>query len=190
MRKLSNTLLGQLVAAAATANPVIFSTEKDMKELLDAGLADMNSAINDGKGNIAFKASAKALANPAQAQSEATAKPTFVIKSNIALPKIARLNGGNNSGSKYPIADLEPGQSFFIPAPSDMKSPSKSFGSLVAAANKKYAKADDFRHFTTRSAVGDDWEQPGVKGIAIFRHDAAEEAALKAKAFPATPAAA
>lgn len=187
MKKLSTTLLAQAVAAAATANPAIFSTEKEMKELLDLGLVEKNETITDGKGNIAFRATPKALADGGAAVTAATAKPVFTIKTGVAIPKIARIGGGNGAGSKYPVEALEPGQSFFIPAPADMKSPSKSFGSLVAAANKKHNTNDDnFRRFTTRSVDGAAWDQPGVKGIAVYRLPADEEAAAKAKAFPAT----
>jgi hypothetical protein len=190
MKKLSVTLLGQAVAALNDPNkPYIFSTEKEAAELIKAGYVEVNPTIKDDKGNVAVRATeaGKAAAGAtAGASAPATeTKPVFNIVKNVALPKIARAGGGGGRESKYPIADMEPGDSFFIVATPDMKSPSKSFGSLVAAANKKYNKADDFRRFTTRSVTGDAWGQPGVKGVAIFRLPAEDEAKAKAAEFPA-----
>lgn len=199
MRKLSVTLLAQAVTALAATPPAVdyvFSTEKEMKELLDLGYVIKNDTIKDDKGNIAFKATdagklAAGGSGAAGAPAEpAKPKPTFTIVTDAPLDKIARAGGGGNRESMYPTGDLGNGHSFFVPATADMKSPSKTLGSIVGAANKRFNKPDDFRRFTSRSVVGDKWGQPGVKGVAIYRVSAEDEAAAKAKAFPATPASA
>jgi hypothetical protein len=187
--------LTALIAATDTTPGYLFALPKDMKELTDAGFALSNEEIknpNNAK-EIAFKvtdAGRAAVKGQGQNASQAGAKPTFAV-AKVAMPPIARANA---EGSKYPFADLDNEYGFFIP--SDAKNASKSFGSLVSAENKKYAKNDaSFRRFTSRTMTGDAFDPDGKlglkgkKGVGVFRLSAADEAKAKAKAFPPATAA-
>jgi hypothetical protein len=181
--------LTTLIAATDTAPNYLFAKPADMKELVDAGYAEGNPDLKNpnAKTEIAFRVTDAGRA--AATGTQAATKPTYVI-AKVAMPSIARQN---SEGSKYPFASLEPEQAFFIP--SEAKNASKSFGSLVSAENKKYAKNDaSYRRFTSRTMTGDAFDPDGKlglkgkKGVGVFRLSAAEEAKAKAKAFP-TPAA-
>lgn len=146
-----------------------------------------NTNVNDQTGTVVGDQANLGNTGTAPAGNTATATPSFVIKSGIALPKIERASRGGaaNGQSKYPVDQLQPGQSFFIPSPAGMKSPSKTFGSMIATKNKQFGKLEDgsdYRRFTVRTVDGASWDQPGVKGVAIYRLDAAAEAAAKTAA--------
>lgn len=181
MKDASNKLLAAMAIAMAVPPNYMFVDPKDAKELVDAGLAEGNGEIKnpENEKQIAFR-----LTEKGQAEAKNTGDksiPTFVIAA-VPRPPVRRSGEDGEGGSKYPFDRLEPGQAFFIPSPEGMKQPSKSFGSMVSAANKRFRESGDFRRFTTRSMTGDAFSQPGVKGIAVFRLNPEEEAKAKAKA--------
>lgn len=180
-------LLGALVAAAATAPGYLFvNPDADgVKELTDAKLAEANADVKNPKNKteIAIRVTDAGTAEHNK-PAEAATKPVFKVI-DFELPEIVRKGGGGgNRKSKYPIDDLQPGQAFFIPVGDDVKSPSKTYGSIASGGNKKYgdlAPGADFRFFETRSlddgaAFGDEFK--GKRGIVVGRLSAAK-AALK-----------
>lgn len=182
-------LLALLQSVGAVPEGQFYAAPKTMKEAETAGLVEGNAGIKNpaNKNEHAFRLTptgTKAIADAA-AGNEAEADVSDFVIATVALPPVSRLNSGQ---SKYPFDKLENGQSFFIPAPPDMKSPSKSFGSMVSAANKKYgdpATGKDFRRFTTRSVMGDAWGKKGVRGVAVFREGADDEAKSRKAALEA-----
>lgn len=63
----------------------------------------------------------------------------FAILNGVVLPPSKRGNTGGGAPVKYPFADLEIGQGFFIEATEKHPDPVKTLGSAVSAANMKYA---------------------------------------------------
>ena len=199
LTKASVTSLLAIAAAMAVPPHYQFAAAADVKQLVDEGLAIQNPEIKNDAGALATRltpqgeAAAKENGYTGAPAGNAPAggndQPSFVI-ADVPRPKVARV-GGEAGTSKYPFDRLNPGQSFFIPAPPDMKSPSKSFGSMVSGFNKRYSEASNFRRFTVRSMNGDAYDPDGSKGlkgkkgVGVFRLSAEEEASAKAKAFPA-----
>jgi hypothetical protein len=183
------SLMAALLTAAGTAPHYLFvdPNGEAAKELIDAGLAVTNAEIVNPKNKkeVAMKLSDAGTAEANKpttdtATSTLTTASTFKIV-DFELPKIERKGGGGggNRKSKYPTEQLQPGQAFFIPVGDDVKSPSKTYGSIASAANKKFGdlKAGaDFRFFETRAIAdgapfGDEYK--GKRGIAIGRLSAA-----------------
>jgi hypothetical protein len=181
-------LIALLQAVGAVPEGQYFNTAKAMKEAETAGMVEGNTAIKNpaNKNEYAWRLTEAGkhqltVAGDGESNDDDAEVSDFVI-ADVAIPPVSRLNSGQ---SKYPFDKLGNGQSFFIPAPPDMKSPSKSFGSMVSAANKKYGdpgEGKDFRRFTTRSVMGDAWGKKGVRGVAVFRESAEDEAKSRANA--------
>ncbi len=118
-------------------------------------------------------------------------KPTgFVLVSNVPIPEAKR--GGKGKADKWPFAQMEPGQSFFIPDTEEYEA-AKKFASTVSSATAKYhevipgefrerkRKVDgkiivdtvpaerQTRQFIIRAALGDNWGFEGVKGAGVWR---------------------
>lgn len=161
-----------------------------------AALEDDSAPVDPAGVPAAAPAADQAPApTPAPAPAAGAASTTanaFKVVRGIKMPSVTRKEEGD---SKYPFALLGhdengDGDSFFIPAP-DKKSPSKSYGSVVSQANKTYGeKKADFRHFTSRTTTGDNWDTgdgklKGVKGLAVFRDSKADEKKLLDEAIKA-----
>lgn len=183
MNDASIKLMAATLAAMATAPHYLFVNPKDaaVKELVAAGFGETGEPNPQNKNEVMFRLTdaGKAEAEKANGTTNtAPERPKFAIV-NFELPKIERKGGGGNRKSKYPTDDLQPGQAFFIPVGDDVKSPSKTYGSIASAANKKYgdlAPGADFRYFETRSlADGAPFgpEYAGKKGIVVGRLSAA-----------------
>lgn len=133
----------------------------------------------------AAKRPAKKALTKAAAEAPAAGPSTFVIADFDEIPAPVR----NSAQSKYPFDTLNNSQGFFVKEGGDVKDPSKSFGSMVSNANKKYKVPDDYRHFTARTMVLDSkhakmFGHPvGTRGVAVFRLKAEDEAKLKAETF-------
>lgn len=183
-------LMAALLAAAATPPHYLLVDPADdaAADLKAHGFIEFNPEVVNPKNKKEQAArltdAGNAEAVKANAPTGATTngngngKPTFAIV-DFALPKIERKGGGGNRKSKYPTDQLQPGQAFFIPVGDDVKSPSKTYGSIASSANKKYgslAAGADFRYFETRSLAdgapfGDAFK--GKKGIVVGRLSAA-----------------
>jgi hypothetical protein len=117
-----------------------------------------------------------------QPSGEASTVSSFKI---IDLAKPAQTRNLDNSNYKYPFDQLGNGQAFFVAAKDGTKSPAKAFASTLATANKRWNTKEDFRHFSSRSMLGDAFgdEFKGKKGVGIFRDTAEEEAKAKTDFF-------
>jgi hypothetical protein len=177
-----------LKSVGAVPEGQYFANPKTMADAEKAGLVEGNKGIKNpnDKTEHAYRltpAGHQAIADADATNADEGDTDGFTIIDVAAIPPVGRLNSGQ---SKYPFDKLKNGQAFFIPAPADMKSPSKSFGSLVSSANKRFGDPNgDFRHFTTRSTMGDAFGKPGVRGVAIYRETVDAEAKSKAKAAEA-----
>lgn len=77
---------------------------------------------------------------PADASNEAPKQSEFSIISGVELPVSKRGNKGGGAPIKYPFADLQIGQGFFVAATEKLPDPVKTLGSTVSSANMRYAK--------------------------------------------------
>lgn len=201
MSDASVKLMAALLAAAAVPPHYLFVAGDDaaLKELVDAGWAEPNPSIVNPKAKkeVAVRLTETGTVEagkPATTSGQATA-PAFAII-DFTLPKIERKGGnkgGNKRKSKYPTDDLAPGQAFFIPIGPDVKSPSKTYGSIASGANKKYGSLEagaDFRFFGTRSIEdGKDFgpQHAGKPGIVIGRASQVDAMAQRDKLIANPP---
>lgn len=135
--------------AAASADPaktLLYVPEALTGPLVAASLIELNAAMRTADGNIAAKITAagseylaKLLtpAAPTMAPAAVKPKPTFELEKGIPIPEIKR--GGGHIETIYPFAEMEIGDSFFIPASAEKPEPVKSLASTVASANQRFA---------------------------------------------------
>jgi hypothetical protein len=184
----------------------LYSDPLDRVALLDAKLVEVNAQLVDEKGRIATRATKKAaefLADiplveapplpdevieaaiievlPASAL-ESPPPYQYELVSNLPVPEKTR---GKVRPSKWPFAQMEVGQSFFIPNGDEYEA-AKKYASLVSSAATRYSevipgktrisrkgvavpKRRKVRVFVMRAVTGDAWGQPGVKGAGVWR---------------------
>lgn len=139
MNKANLALMTSIVAAMAIeATPYLMATPKQVEKLLADGMVEQNPDIRDGD-KIATRATEKGIAamneqTSAPATGTAAASPFAIIK-GATLPTTR----GGRTSVLYPFDDMEPQDSFFIPATTEKPNPAKSLASTVSAATKKYA---------------------------------------------------
>jgi hypothetical protein len=89
------------------------------------------------------------------------------IQKGIKIPPSRR---GGTKQEQYPWAEMNIGDSFFIPATKSKPKPWISFCSTVSSASKRYAKQ---RHFTLRRVFAGQKHSNGYKettdGARVFR---------------------
>lgn len=61
---------------------------------------------------------------------------TFIVEPGVEPQKI------REKGSKYPFAEMTPGDSFFVEATPERPRPWKAMGSLVVWANRRFAPSE------------------------------------------------
>lgn len=111
------------------------------------GLIESNPGIVDEKGRIAVRLKPE---NQVQSQNQ-TEQPADqqpakkviqvmqILTSDEGFTPIKR-KGGRTGTSKYPFAQLEIGQSFFVSATEENPTPEKSLASTITAQNLKYSE--------------------------------------------------
>lgn len=154
-------------------------------------LINTEAGVND-KGEVQVKATAAGIAASAAQAAVPVATRTvstpdvpvggFQIESNIPLPVSQR-------GTKveiYPFSQLQPGQSFFVPATANSPDPAKKLVGTVASANRRFATKTaetkqstktgktipvyvNTRTFVVRTVTAD--SNNGVAGARVFRTD-------------------
>lgn len=113
---------------AAAPNGVLMLTQAEGKDIVDAGQAvvDGNNVSGDTAGVSLTPAGLAAVA----------AAPKIAIRSDLAVPAKTR----KPKAVKYPIDQLEVGQSFHIPLTADNTDPAASIQSTISGARAKYAE--------------------------------------------------
>lgn len=148
--------LKQIVAADAAGN-ISYISAADGKPLVDAGLIEVNTAIQNPSdaSEVACRPTEAGKAKAANGGSEAPkATGNYQIMSGVALPPARKR--GNTSGSgaptKYPFAALEVGQTFFSANSEHAKGDAvKALGSTVSAQNDKYSEPTGEMKSVTRA---------------------------------------
>lgn len=180
-----------LLIVAATNDPTKGFLVLPVEDVTKLSKADPTlievAASADGGKTQAVKASAAGLAAAASAapivavpRATVAAGTVFAVESGIPMPIVSRGNG--ETGSMYPFANLQVGDSFFVPETPTMPNPGKTLASAVSSAGKRYKDEQPPRVFTIRAGQIKD----GVRGARIFR---IVPPAPKAPAAPLVPAA-
>ena len=128
--------------------------------------------------NKAQKTKREALETTVEKPAEETAKSAFVIEDGIAIPKSTH---GGNRESSYPFAQLNVGQSFFIPASEKHPEPAKSLASTISGATKRYDVPDMEEDGVTQKQkkvrvpkTGEEKIVPAFKHTRVFQIKAVE----------------
>lgn len=124
----------------------------DGKPLVDAGLIEVNTAINNPADASEVACRATDAGKAKAAAGEGGSK--YQIMTNVALPPARKR--GNTSGSgaptKYPFADLPVGGTFFSANSEHAKGDAvKALGSTVSAQNDKYSEPTGETRTITRA---------------------------------------
>lgn len=139
-------LLAVICAAMlADANaPYHMATSKEVKNLVDNGLAETNTEIADGE-KFAVRATEKGVAENDASKNEgssnmpdteAPAASSFqIIQGTAPLTK----KRARRASSTYPFDTMPVLGMFFVPATEDKSNPAKSMASTVSSANKRFA---------------------------------------------------
>ena len=134
------------IVNATNAGNVVYTSATEHGPLVADGLVEINAGMTDANGNVATRATPKGIesmnstantAAPAAETAAPAAKPTFALEA-AALPAIS--GRGRAGVETYPFADMQVGQSFFVPASADKPNPAKSLASTVSSATKRYAE--------------------------------------------------
>lgn len=144
------------VVEATKANSFVYTSPEFHTALVESGDVEINPEITDPNGNIATRATEKAMnpmtdpviqTDPVTAPVVDTpvavkAKPTFEIKKG-EIPEKVRAVGASRAGRTpvYPFDQLEVGEYFFVPNdPAAKAVAAKSLASSVAGANERYSE--------------------------------------------------
>lgn len=147
--------LKQIVANDAAGTPSYISAA-DGKPLVDAGLIEVNTAINNpaDASEVACRSTDAGKAKAAAPAEVAKSHGNYAVITGAVLPPPKKR--GNTSGSgaptKYPFAELEVGASFFSANTEHAKGDAvKALGSTVSAQNDKYAEPTGEMKTVTRA---------------------------------------
>lgn len=192
-------LLAAVIAATdANGNGFVAAQYAAPKELIAAGLIEVNSEIKNEAGEIAARVTDAGrkfaadgvlpedgtVTDGSTTTGTSEAKPatrTYSIDDNVPLPEKERRTVQRNE--QYPFSQLAVGQSFFV-ADSEVKSgnAAKSLASTVSTANQRYSvetgemrphKRNPEKQVPVRRQERKfeirEMENNGVKGARIFR---------------------
>ena len=126
----------------------MYTSAEIHKPLVDAGLAEVNTTLVNEQGEMATRATVKAITAAQEAAAsgakleelakpEPVAKPSFALETGVAVPAIAK--GGAIRKSAYPFDLMEAGHSFFVAATEGKPDPARSLASTVSGATRKHA---------------------------------------------------
>lgn len=141
-------LLAEIKSAMDVSPFYALKTKKSVAALVEAGHAELNEGITEGKGataKFAVRLTEAGIAALAAAPAPATpvATPaTFAIIDGAVLPPRTR-----TVQSKYPLDQLGLGQSIFVPAGADVKKVQNS----VASAITGFMKRNGVKRFSART---------------------------------------
>ena len=177
MKKLSKSnmaLLATIVVATiheGSESAYELVSEAKSKELVKAGLVEVNKAISSEDGKLfATRATQAGIdmfeGKEEDGETEAQAsKPAFELEEGIALPAVRR---GGRGAKLYPFDDMEVGHSFHVPVSEKKPNPWKSLASTVSSATSRYKDEDGnvTRKFVVRAVGAEDPKGPGAR---VFR---------------------
>ena len=167
---------------AAAHSATVPHTLAQKIEKFEPGLIQMQSSTPDPAGNVIVSATQKGIEaiygeGAAQSQQSGDGKKMFVIEKGFNLPPSKR---GGVKEDVYPFAQMEVGDSFFVPATDDKPNPAKALASTVSSATKRYAAVypeghekagqttgKDGRKFTVRARTAQDGEKSD--GARVYR---------------------
>lgn len=149
---MAKVTLAALVAATASAG-YLYATEKDAKDIVAAGYAEVGAANPDNPKEFAIRATPAGVEahNAASQPAPATEmKSSFEFMTGTA-DELAATKRKSGRASKYPFADFPAPTldangnvtnfaKIFVPATDKMPNPVKSLSSTVSAANRQFAK--------------------------------------------------
>lgn len=134
------------IVAATKANSFVYVDPANVEQFVDDGLVETNATMTNDAGQVAARATAKALAEtPANTGDEA---PRFVKAATDPSIFTAKRRGGGRP-DVYPFDSLaaptadgapSPEGMFFVPATAEAPEPWKSLSSTVSAASRRYAR--------------------------------------------------
>ena len=134
----------KVVEGTKSAQGHTYLSLKDAEAIAAAqpGLIEINQASKDDKGNVAVRATTDGVsahdtlpAKKERAPKVEIPKMDFKIEKGIPVPPILR--GGAARESQYPFAQLEVGDTFFVPKSEAVPDPAKALASTVGSATKK-----------------------------------------------------
>lgn len=138
----------QTVIDATKADGFVYTPASFHDPLIASGDVEINVEMKDEAGNIATRATDKALntvntqTTPAGTAAPEKVAPKFEIEAGIPIPARTRVAGAGLRAGRtpiYPFDALEIGQSFFVPNVGE-KSAAKAMASTVAGANSRYVE--------------------------------------------------
>lgn len=153
MAKLNKTVIKALGEIQNTGRV----TQEVGKPLLEMGLIEVNTNDVDGNGAAAARLTQKGLEGMGKTtnNNEASTSP-FALINNAKLPESKRGFGRKAGESKYPFANMQVGQSFFV-ANSDVEGGDalKKLTSTVSNMNNKYRTETGETETKTRTKRGE-----------------------------------
>lgn len=180
----------QTVIDATKAGNFVYTSPSFHESLIQSGDVEINPAMTNEAGEVATRATDKAMNMTATqtAPAAATAKPKFEIKTGEIPARVRKASTGLRAGRApiYPFEQLEINQYFFVPNASEDKPAYKAIASTVAGANARYVEiipgetrvnrkgktvdaTKQLRKFVAFDTVEADAEGNEVKGAKVFR---------------------
>ena len=145
------------VLKSIVAGEKSYISAADGKDLVDAGLIEVNTAIHNPADATEVACRATEAGKAAAMNGEATTVKSagnYQIMTDVALPP-ARKRGntaGSGAPTKYPFADLPVGGTFFSANSEHAKGDAvKALGSTVSAQNDKYSEPTGQMKTVTRA---------------------------------------
>ncbi len=134
-----------LAALAAGENRTGRVTQAEGVPLLDLKLIEVNINDVDAEGKALARVTDTGMTYLTNAQnpttSENASKPMFGIMKGVVIPPSQRGNRkGAGAPTQYPFADMEIGDSFFVPDSAKKGNAAKHLGSTVSQQNMHYRK--------------------------------------------------
>lgn len=134
-------------------------TQAEGTPLIAAGLIQVNTQdIVDDKAAARLTDEGKQyLSNVSNPTQESASKPMFgIITANVEIPKSNRGNRkGAGAPTQYPFAEMQVGNTFFVPDSAKKGNAAKHLGSTVSQQNMHYRKETGETHSVTRTKRGE-----------------------------------
>lgn len=153
MAKVNKTVLAALTKIQVSGR----ATQAEGEPLVKMGLIEVNTADIDADGAAAARLTPKGMeAMPVDKNKAAVGSSNFALIDNVELPESKRGFGRTAGVSKYPFADMNVGQSFFVTnAEVEGGDALKKLTSTVSNMNNKYRTDTGTTETKTRTKRGE-----------------------------------